>query len=638
MRFPCSLSSLLLGGVVLALTACETDTAPASDADPIVFQDGNDAELLLAEDLAYQSLFAENDGPVLGKGIDALRTLKVTVDEMGMAHTKVQQLHRGVPVWEGQAIVHLAQNGELSYVTDDLIPDVNVDTTPDYTADEAIDLAVAQIPDGWAALDRAPEVDLWVLRHKGADHLVYRVQTWRLDGTADDAMPVYFIDAHSGEVVWSYNNLQTATCSGTTNYYGTVSVDCYSDGTSYYLEDSTDLLGTYSYGGTTSSLYYVSSTSTTFDTATYTKNAVEAHYAVQSTYNYYKSTYGRNGIDGAGGPAAITSHGYDFISSATSYSTAYVNAYWDGSMMVYGDGDGYYSNSLTALDIAGHELTHGVTEYEANLTYSGESGGLNESMSDVFGAMVERSVLGDSTDVWLIGEDAWTPGTSGDALRYMNDPLDDGYSLDYYSSAAATTDVHYSSGISNLAFYLLSEGGTHPRSKSTTSVTAIGESAAAAIWYHALANNMTSSTNFSGARTATLASASTLYGSTSTQYTQVANAWAAVGIGSAGSSGSSCTSTSYTGSFSRSGSSTYKPSSSGTSVTSTTQTLSLTGPSGTNFNLYLQKKSGSSWSTVASSTGSTSTESISYSGTSGTYRVRVYSSSGSGSWTASWCK
>ena len=608
------LCSLLLGGVVLALAGCETDSIPASDADQIVFQDGTDAELLLAEDLSYQSLFAENDGPVLGKGIDALRTLKVTVDEMGMAHTKVQQLHRGVPVWEGQAIVHLAQNGKFSYMTDDLLPNVAVDTTPDYTADEAIDLAVEEIPDGWEGLDRDPVAELWVLRHKGVDHLVYRVQTWRLDGTADDAMPVFFIDAHSGEVVWSYNNLQTATCTGATNFYGTVNVDCNLYGSTYYLEDTTDLLGTYSYRTGTSTIYDVSTTTGTFDTSTsYTKNALEAHYAVQATYNYYKSTFGRNGINGSGGPTYKTSHGYSYITSVASYSRSYVNAYWDSTKMVYGDGDGSNSGSLTTLDIAGHELTHGVTEYEANLTYSGESGGLNESMSDVFGAMVERSVLGDSTDVWLIGEDAWTPGISGDALRYMNDPFDDGYSMDYYSSAAASTDVHYNSGISNLAFYLLSEGGTHPRSKSTTVVTAIGEDAAAAIWYHALANNMTSSTNFAGARTATLASASYLYGSTSTQYTQVGNAWTAVGVGtSGGGSTSSCTTASYTG--------------------------SLTGPSSADFDLYLQKKSGSSWSTVASSTGSTSTESISYSGTSGTYRVQVYSYSGSGSYAVSWCK
>ena len=470
------LVSLLFGGVVLALAGCDADNIPAQGDDEIVFQDGSDEELLLAEDRSYQNLFADADGPVRGKGIDGLRTLKVNVDEVGMAHTKVQQLHNNVPVWGGEAIVHLARNGKFSHVTDDLIPDIKVNTTPDYTADEAIDLAVDEFYNGWDELDQDPVADLWILRQDGVDHLVYRVQLHRIDGTAHDEMPVMFIDAHTGELVWQYNNLQSATCSGTTNAYGTVSVDCYSSGGTYYLEDTTDLLGTYSYNGTTSTLSYVTSTSTTFGTSTYTKNAVEAHYTIQKVYDYYKSTFGRNGINGSGGPGAISSHGYSFISSATSYSSGYVNAYWDSTnlYMVYGDGDGVYSNSLTTLDVGGHELTHGVTQYEANLTYSGESGGLNESMSDIFGAMVERSVKGESsTTTWYIGEDTWTPGTSGDALRYMSDPYKDGYSLDYYSSSAATTDVHYSSGISNLAFYLLSKGGTHPRGKSTTTVTAI---------------------------------------------------------------------------------------------------------------------------------------------------------------------
>ncbi len=625
----------LIGGLLIGLAGCTT--APTDiTGDDQVFHLGTAEELVLAEDLAYEHLF-DMDGPALGKGIGELRTLKVSVDDLKMAHTKVQQLVGGVPVFGGEAIVHLNPNGKLSSITDDMLADIQVDTTPDYTADEAMDLAADVYFDGWDKLTEDPTADLYVLRHEGMDHLVWRVQLKQLDGSHDTTMPVMFVDAHTGDLVWAYENLQTATCSGATNAYGTVSVDCYSDGSAYYLEDTTDLLGTYTYNNTTSSLYYASSTSTSWGTTEVAKNALEAHYVTQKTYDYFKTNHGRTGIDGAGGPAAITSHGYSFMSSATSYSTNYVNAYWDGEMMVYGDGDGVYSNSLTVLDVGGHEMTHGVTQYEANLTYSGEPGHLNESMSDVFGAMVERSVLGESADTWLIGEDTWTPGTSGDALRYMNDPADDGYSYDYYSSSLSSVDVHYGSGVPNLVFYLLSEGGTHPRGKSTTSVTGIGADDAADIWYLALSSYMTSSTNFSGARTATLSAASALYGSSSTQYTQVGNAWAAVGVG--GSSGStSCTTASYTSSISRKGSSSYQPSSSGTSVTVTGQTVSLTGPSSADFDLYLQKKSGSSWSTVASSTGSTSTESITYSGTSGTYRVRVYSYSGSGSYSLSWCK
>ena len=634
------LSALLFGGALLALSGCSTDSAPTPDADEVLFQDGSDDELVLAEDLAYEHLFSAADGPALGRGITEFRTLKVSVDPVGMAHAKVQQLYRGVPVWGGEAIVHLTRNGKLAHMTDALLSGLQLDATPDYSADEAIDLAVEGVPDGWEAFDRDPVADLWVLRHEGVDHLVYRVQLSRLDGTADDTMPVVFIDAHTGETVWAYENLQTATCSGTTNYYGTVDVDCNLYGGSYYLEDTTELLGTYSYKGGTRTVYDVSTTSGTFDTSTYTKNAVEAHYAVQATYSYYNSNFGRDGIDGAGGPRSKSSHGYTFVTSVASYSRSYVNAYWDGTKMVYGDGDGVNSNSLTTLDIAGHELTHGVTEYEANLTYSGESGGLNESYSDVFGAMVERSMEGESANTWLVGEAAWTPSVSGDALRYMADPAADGYSKDYYSSTIGSTDVHYSSGLSNLAFYLLSEGGTHPRGKSSTVVTGIGADDAADIWYLALTSYLTSSSNFAAARAATLSAASELYGSSSTQYEQVGNAWAAVGVGSAGGGGgsSTCTTSSYTGSLSRKGKTGYAPSSSGTAVSASSQTVSLTGPSSADFDLYLDVLSGSTWTAVASSTGSTSTESISYSGSTGTYRVRAYSYSGSGSYSVSWCK
>lgn len=623
--------------LLLALAACGND--PDSSAATADFTTGTPEELAEAESIAYDRLLAE-DGEATTKRVDGLRTLKVSVDDLSMAHARVQQLVGDVPVWGGEAIVHLEPNGRLAGVTDALLPHVVVDTTPDYAEDEAIDLAVAAAG-GWAAQSDDAQADLWVLRRDGADHLVWRVQLHELRGGDGDSLPVVFVDAHTGDVVWSYENLQSLTCSGTTNFYSSVSVDCLKSSTTYYLEDSTDLLGTYSWGNGTSSLSYVSSTSTTFGTTTATKNAVEAAYVQQKVYDYYKSTFGRNGIDGAGGPAAVTSHGYSYITSTANYSRSYVNAYWDPTSlyMVYGGGDGVNSKSLTTLDIGGHEMTHGVTQYEANLTYSGESGALNESFSDVFGAMVERSVEGTSANTWIMGEETWTPSVAGDGLRYLDDPAADGYSEDYYSSSVTPSDdVHYSSGIGNLAFYLLAQGGTRPTGKSTTVVTGIGADEAAQIWYLALTSYMTSSTDYAGARTATLAAASALYGATSTEYTQVGNAWAAVGVGgSAGGGGGSCSTTTYTGTFTKKGQTAYAPSSAGTAVTVTGQSVSLTGAAGTNFDVYLDKK-GASWANVASGTGASSTESVSYTGTSGTYRVRVYSKTGTGAFTLSWCK
>ena len=619
--------------LALGLPGCATESTDSVH----LFGSGSEEELNLAEDLAYEQM-EQADSPALLAAVEDLRTLKVNVDIVDMAHTRVQQLSGGVPVWGGEAIVHLTPEGALAGFTDDFVPNVVVDSTPEYDADEAIDLAVSAYPGGWDNLSGDPLADLWVLRHEGVDHLVWRVQLEQINYNDGDTVPVLFVDAHDGELVWSYNNFQTATCSAPTNFYGTVSLNCYTDGTSYFLENPSSLMATQSWKNTTRTKSSITSTSTTMlsSSAIYL-NANEAQYAADKVYDYYKTAFGRNGINGTGGPSALTSHSTNYILSTTSYSSKYVNAFWSstGLYMTYGDGDGVNSSSLTTLDIAGHEMTHGVTQYEANLTYSGESGGLNEAVSDIFGAMVERSVLGESGDTWKVGETTWTPATSGDALRYMNDPASDGASYDYYSASMGSADVHYTSGMPNLAFYLLSEGGTHPRGKSTTVVTAIGADAAAAIWYLALTDYMTSSTSFSGARTATLSAAGALYGTTSAEYTAVGNSWSAVGVAAASTT---CSSTTYTGSLSRSGKSAYHPSSSGTSVTIANQTVTLSGPSTANFDVTLEKKSGSTWSTVASSTGTTSSESIAYAGTSGTYRTLVKDVSGSGSYTLTWCK
>jgi vibriolysin len=215
--------------------------------------------------------------------------------------------------------------------------------------------------------------------------------------------------------------------------------------------------------------------------------------------------------------------------------------------MVYGDGDGVNSGMLgLSADVTTHELTHAVTEYESNLTYSGESGGLNEAMSDIFGAYCESYASGTwatTNAVFMVGDDIWTPATPNDALRYMYDPAADGVSLDYWTSSAGSKDVHYSSGIANLAFTLLSKGGTHPRGKSTTVVPAIGVQKAGAIFYKANTDLMTASTTFAQARTYMESAATTLYGAGSAELAAVTAAWQAVGVGGGTTPPPTCTST-----------------------------------------------------------------------------------------------
>jgi Zn-dependent metalloprotease len=258
---------------------------------------------------------------------------------------------------------------------------------------------------------------------------------------------------------------------------------------------------------------------------------VDAHFGIASTWDYYKTTFGRNGIadDGKGARAFV-------------HDGAYVNASWSDSCfcMRYGDGDAT-TYPLVALDVAGHEMSHGVTSRTANLTYRGESGGLNEATSDIFGTNVEffANNSGDVPD-YVIGEKIYrnfNPATN--YIRRMDNPALDGGSLNCYSKRAKSVDVHYSSGIANHFFYLLSEGSgaktingvayNSPTCNGST-IFGIGRDAAQRIWYRALTVYMTSSTSYAGARVATLNAARDLYGAGSASYNTVAAAWSAVSV------------------------------------------------------------------------------------------------------------
>ncbi len=259
---------------------------------------------------------------------------------------------------------------------------------------------------------------------------------------------------------------------------------------------------------------------------------VDAQYGTAVTWDYYKNVHGRNGIFGDGSGSYNRVH----------YGSGYNNAFWSDSCfcMTYGDGDGTTFNPFDSLDVAGHEMTHGVTSRTAGLVYSGESGGLNEATSDIFGTAVEfyANNPNDPGD-YLIGEKLYKSGTS--ALRTMINPSQDGVSADCWYSTLGSLDVHYSSGVANHFFYLLSEGttggspsktcvaGNTRVATGTGTVAGIGRAKAEKIWYRALTVYFTSSTNYAAARTATIKAAEDLYGVGGVEATAVANAWTAVG-------------------------------------------------------------------------------------------------------------
>jgi Zn-dependent metalloprotease len=229
-------------------------------------------------------------------------------------------------------------------------------------------------------------------------------------------------------------------------------------------------------------------------------DANNAYHGADTTFRFYKEVYGRDSVDG---------QGLELVSSVH-YGNRYENAFWDGGQMVYGDGGGglFIAGGLTAaIDVIGHELTHGVTQYTANLEYSKQSGALNESMSDVFGSLVKQFSLGQTADQadWLIGEGILEPSL-GKALRSMKAP---GTAFDGDNQPATMADyrdlpddndprndnggVHVNSGIPNHAFYL--------------AATAIGGNAwekAGKIWYTALTDKLVRTSDFAAAARATV--------------------------------------------------------------------------------------------------------------------------------------
>ena len=538
------LCTLAVFAVVLFLVGIVSRQTTASKN---LFNTGSDDERETAKQISLAILRDRSAQRAIGSP-DEYFVKRVEIDDLKMAHTHVQQRVAGVPVWEGEAIVHLKSDGDLSLVTDELKESIVVDTKPNFDADEALKIA-RRTNRGFRVITEQPSVELYIFRGAERDHLPSRVEMPRLDGSRHTSIPVIFLDAHTGEKVFEYNNLQTG--SGNSLYSGTVTIDTSSSGSTFYMEDLTRRMGTFNMNNTGDENTGGGGTQSRFTgtddvwSATAERAGVDAHWGARWTYDYFKNVHGRNGINGSNGPgttAAGANSGISLVASRVHFGTQYNNAFWFNNRMSYGDGDGVNFGPLVTLDIAGHEMTHGVTQYTAGLTYANESGALNESMSDVFGALVESYARGGvvNSDTWKIGEQAYTPGTAGDALRYMDNPHlagnggftsddDPDHYAERYTGTADSGGVHINSGIGNKAFHLVAAGGTHHRSG--VAVTGIGTSDAGRIWYRALTVYMTSSTNFSGARTATINAANDLFGSTSVQATTVARGWCAVGVG-----------------------------------------------------------------------------------------------------------
>ena len=441
---------------------------------------------------AAEAALRPNLAPVLAPmrlRTDDMQFRKMNVDEMGGRHFRYRQVFQGLEVVGGDLAVHVDVKGAIYAVNCAARGDLSAELgSHDIGASAASSRIGAD--SRYSGMTRGTPRPVYIITEDGS----YKAYEIVVEGTRglDPVRDKVFVDVDSGAIVAVHPQI----------YYA-------KNRRAYTANNGTSLPGTLRRSEGQGS-------SGDVDVDAYYNNA-------GTTWDFYNNKWGRDSYNNAGAVLIGSVH----------YSNNYCNAFWNSTQMVYGDGNGSSCLPLArSIDVTAHELTHAVTENESGLIYSGESGGMNESLSDIFGNSAEAFQDGGGTgpmtvsaDTWKVGEDILPP-----ALRYMNDPAADGASLDFWTSGAGNVDVHYSSGISNLAFYLMSQGGTHPRGKSTQQVAGIGIENAVRVFYAINVDYLTPSSNFLAARNASMTAANAL-GFTQAQKDSVQNAWAAVGVG-----------------------------------------------------------------------------------------------------------
>ncbi len=420
---------------------------------------------------------------------DNLVLHRVSVDDQGDTHYHHRVLFNGLPLLDGELRVHV-RDGLIFAANTNVHGGLRGPDTARVTPEQAVSVALADRESPPDAKASPPKLVYY--RVEDALRLVHEV---RVSGTLEDGTPLddsVLVDALEGSVLVRLPHVHA--------------------GLDRRVHDGKNLI----------SLPGVLVRSEAQPAVA--DPVVNAHYThLGTTHGCYSQLFGRNSYDNAGAPVVSTVH----------HLVKYSNAFWNGTQFAFGDGDDVlYGNLAHAQDITAHEYTHAVTDSESHLAYLGESGSLNESLSDIFGAVCEWYSDGKvlSARTWKMGEDIWTPAVSGDALRYLNSPTLDGKSVDYFPDYTSGMDVHYGSGIANLAFYLLSQGGPHPRGKTATVVPAIGIEKAARIFYKANTDLLLPTATFASAKVATEQAAVQL-GYDAATVDAVTKAWQAVGVG-----------------------------------------------------------------------------------------------------------
>jgi Zn-dependent metalloprotease len=487
----------------------------------------------------------------LQDGTEMLLTSRSEEKNLGMNHYRFQQTFRGIPIVGAEYILHqrgsrpLKGNGHV-------VGGFSKADRATITADEALQAVLRQVNAKKYAWEDA-EMEQLIRKQKGdratlrpeprlvyyaspsADRdapssyrLAYEMKVFALEPLSQRQ---FYVSAETGEVINSINLLHDVNTPATGNaiYNGNQSFTTDFNGTNYVLREA-NRLGT----GTAITTLDMNN-GTNFSMAVDFQNnttdwqnepvGVQGHWGLEKAFDYYFLVHGRNSYDNAGG--AITAY--------LEYGVNLNNASWSNvtHTMLFGGGDNVTRTAWTSVDIVAHELTHGVTELSAGLVYQNESGALNESFSDIFGAAVEFYVEGTAGD-WLVSEDVTI---NGSGIRSMSNPNihsdpDTYHGTFWQFTAGDNGGVHTNSGVQNHWFYLLSDGGSGTNDLGNSfSLTGVGKEVAAAIAYRNLTQYLTPLSGYADAREGALMAAEDLYDRTSNEYAQTAMAWYAVGIG-----------------------------------------------------------------------------------------------------------
>jgi Zn-dependent metalloprotease len=472
-------------------------------------------------------------------------------DEQGFRHDKFQQFFKGIPVEYGVYTLH-SKNSNLTAISGEYYPVADrTATTPALSEKQALQYALqktaarryqweAAAEEKWlkkeqqnAAATFYPQAELVIFPVFQTDNqaplmrLAYKFDIYAAEPLSREWM---YVDAENGKILYQDPIIKHADGPADTRYAGSRTISTEQNGAAFRLRDASRGQGIETYNMQRSLSYGAAVPFTDADnnwTAAEWKNtnkddaALDAHWGAMMTYDYWKTVHNRNSFDNANG----------IIKSYVHYSIGYDNAFWDGSVMTYGDGDKRF-DALTSLDVVAHEIGHAVCQYTANLAYKNESGAINEALSDIWGACVEYYAA-PGKQTWLIGEDIDKQRPS---LRSMSNPKaenqpDTYKGINWYTGSGDNGGVHQNSGVMNFCFYMLTVGKTGTNDQGFAyNVTGIGMEKAAKIVYRAESQYLTSNSRYINARNSMIQAATDLYGATSNEVMQVGNAWDAVGV------------------------------------------------------------------------------------------------------------